>query len=243
LNIFTEIVIGISLVYEIALGMYYIKKVFPSDKNKISVIRDVCYFLLYAVFILFEEYYISSKINDAYFIYLAIHFCMLFCFALVCKGGTLVFKIYYPFIYLSMLLLVSFPSIIITRILLNNDLISDSVNVGFSRFTDCIFITFAVFFLLHFKIDPNKKYPVSLHTVMLSSAITNLISFNIFRSIFDIYDFIAYTGLMSLAIEIFIYFMIWQSTTEYNSRITLELISQQEDYQSKHMNELKNIME
>lgn len=243
MNSFNEIAIGFSLVYEIALGMFFIKKVFPSEKSKRSDLLIGIYFILYVAIILFEEYYISSNISDAYFIYLGIHFCMLVGFSFVCKKGTLIFKIYYPFIYLSMLLLVGFPSLILSRILLNNNLISEVGSTALLRFTDCIFLTFILNFLLHFQINSNKKYPLSMHVVMLSSAITNLISFNMFRPLYDNYDFVAYIGLMSLAMEVFIYFMIWQSTTEYNSRITLELMAQQEDYQTKHMNELKNIVE
>lgn len=53
---------------------------------------------------------------------------------------------------------------------------------------------------------------------------------------------INYIGTFSLVSELLLYYMVWQMTSEYSSRIQLQLINQQNDYQKQHMKDLNTIV-
>ena len=77
---------------------------------------------------------------------------------------------------------------------------------------------------------------------MLLTPPVNMVSVTLLKSYYESIPYVDLIGTFSLFIELLIYYMIYQSTGEYQKRIVLELIAQQKNYQEKYMEDMQSIV-
>lgn len=234
-----------SLLLEIFLGQLMLCKILTPKTFRLKIFCMTGIFFVHAVLLLTEEYYWSGLYGDIFWIYLLLHAVFLILFAFVICDGKTGFKFFLPLIYLSAITLCRFPSSILLDIfayILPGKLIFILYSYNESLLPS-ILLMMCVYFFIRFRPNTRQSYPLSYYMVMILTPILNSCTVMMLKNYYEIVNqVIKYIGTFSLVIELLLYYMVWQMTSEYSSRIQLQLINQQNDYQKQHMKELNTIV-
>ncbi|MBR2257524.1 MAG: sensor histidine kinase [Blautia sp.] len=189
----------------------------------------------------FQEFCLSGRLIETYWIYLAIHVLFMVGYAVLFCDGDIRLRLVLPLNLVSFLILSRSPA----------SLISGS----FERFFPeklaqlplqacflCI-LALIIIFLLFTKIDPETDYPVSYYTVLFFAPVVSMANSMLLYSAKGTNMRIsAAAGSLSLIFQLLIFYMISQSSREYQRRTRLELIAHQQDYQNRYMTQLSDIV-
>lgn len=245
-NSFFTILNIISLLCEILLGYFLLIKVLTLKTFRACRLCTCIFPAVHAVLLLTEEYSITAMIGDSFHIYVLLHCSMFILYSFLFCTGKPVFKIFMPLIYVSIITLRRFPLSMLQQFLA--PFLPEHALFFLQQYNDtlgsAIFLALLTLFLVHFKPDAQQNYPSSYYLTMIAAPLLNIFSFTLLKNYYtDLIQIIFYVGTSALLIELLIYFMIWQGTTEYANRIRLQLMNQQINYQNQHMTELNDIVE
>lgn len=234
-----------SLLLEVFLGQLMLCKILTPKTFRLRIPCITGIFCIHAIFLLIEEYYLPKLYGDVFWLYVVLHagFLILFAF-LICEGKA-VFKFFLPLIYLSILLLCRFPFTILLNFL--SPFLPESILFTLRIYNESllpsILLVLCGFFFIRFRPDTSQNYPLSYYMIMILTPILNSCTVMMLKDYFyAVGEIIHYIGTFSFVSELLLYYMVWQMTSEYNSRIRLQLINQQNAYQKQHMKELKTIV-
>ncbi len=235
----------LSLLFEIFLGEVILYKILTPKTFRLKIPCMTGIFSVHAVLLLIEEYYLPEVYGDMFWVYLLLHAVFLISFAfLICDGKT-GFKFFLPLIYISVLILCRFPLSLLLNLL--SRILPDSIVFTLRSYNKSllpsILLVLCGYFFIRFRPNTKQNYPLSYYMVMILTPILNSCTVMMLKSYFDaVSGVINYIGTFSFVSELLLYYMLWQMTCEYNSRIQLQLINQQNDYQKQHMKELNTIV-
>lgn len=224
-----------TLTLEVFLGLFLLSHMFPLRKRRFFRGFAILYFVLDTAVMLLQNYWLPRFFSDTYAFYLSLHIFMLFLYTLIFCVGKLIFKIFLPLVFVSMITLAGFPARFIP--------------VPFSFFSDdypkiagSLVLILVTVFMLYFKIDTQKPYPFSYYLIMTAAPILNMVSITLLKEYMGVFPYVNLVRCFTFVLELLIYYMIWQSTKEYAQNIQLRLIQQQQQYQAQHMEQLRDIV-
>lgn len=231
-----------SLFLEVFAGIWLFSHLFPARRFRYRSFFLVGYFFLYFILILVEEYEITKWVDDGYAIYLLMHSLMLMIFALLFYEGQFIFKVFLPLTFVSLITLTRFPATLLCRLLLWAIPPFGALMPVVSNLMPSLLLLLIALFMLHFRLDTTKTYPVSYYYTMIITPLLNMTVITLLKNYYSVVPYVDLIGFFTMMIELLIYYMIWQSTTEYTRRTKLQLMQQQQSYQDQHMTELKDIV-
>lgn len=227
--------IYISLMTEVFLGLFLLSHMLPLRNLKHRRVFIACYFLCYCVLLSAQDYWsVASHINT-YPVFLAMHVFLMFLFAVIFCGGKLIFKIFLPLVYVSMVTLSGFPV----------NLLYPFLPIGSSwnfKLATSLVLLAVTLFLLQFKLDTQIPYPFSYYIIMIVMPLLNMAAISTLKEYAGVFPHVSLIGCFTLILELLIYYMIWQSTGAYAKNMKLQLIAQQQQFQAVHMEELRDIV-
>lgn len=235
----------LSLLFEIFLGEVILYKILTPKTFHLKIPCMIGIFSVHAVLLLIEEYYLPEVYGDVFWVYLLLHAVFFISFAfLICDGKT-GFKFFLPLIYISVLILCRPPLSLLLNLL--SRILPDSIVFTLHSYSKSllpnILLVLCGYFFIRFMPNTKQDYPISYYMVMILAPILNSCTVMMLKSYFDaVSGVIDYIGTFSFVSELLLYYMLWQMTSEYISRIQLQLINQQNDYQKQHMKELNTIV-
>ncbi len=241
IQLYTSIKI-LSLFLEVLIGLWLFSSLFPPRKFRFRLLMHIGYFLIYWALILAEEYWIARWVEDGYAFYLLIHSFLLMLFAILFYKGKFLIKVFLPLTFVSLITMSRFPATLLCRLLVWFLPYPTGITYLISTLMPNLLLFFIALFMRHFKLDATKTYPISYYYTMIITPVLNMTVITLLKSYYDVVPYVDLIGFFTMMIELLIYYMIWQSTTEYTRRTQLQLIQQQQSYQSQHMKELKNIV-
>lgn len=232
----------ISLFLEVFLGLFLFSRMFLPRQLSRRFFWISAYFILYFGLILTEEYWITTWVEDAYPVYLVMHSSLLMIYGfLFCKGKA-IFKVFLSLTYVSLITMSQTPGMLLWINLLRPFLDGFPLFHQVPSILGSLTLIAITLFMVHFRLDTQKDYPFSYYCTMIVTPVLNMASLTLLKGYYLVIPYVDLIGSFTLLIELLIYYMIWQSTTEYARRIELQLVSQQLSYQKQHMSELKNIV-
>lgn len=234
-----------SLLLEVFLGQLMLCKILTPKTFRLRIPCITGIFCVHAIFLLIEEYYLPKLYGDVFWLYILLHAIFLILFAFVICEGRASFKFFLPLIYISILLLCRFPFSILLNLL--SHILPDSIIFTLHSYNKSllpsILLVLCGCFFIRFRPNTKQNYPFSYYMVMILTPILNSCTVMMLKNYFDaVSGVINYIGTFSLVSELLLYYMVWQMTSEYSSRIQLQLINQQNDYQKQHMKDLNTIV-
>lgn len=230
-----RIFIDFTLMAEVFLALFLLSRLFPL--RKLSHRRGLMagYFAGYWAFLAAQDYWAVLTGKNAYPVFLATHVLMMFFYALIFCEGKLVFKVYLPFVYVSMVTLSGFPVSLLQPFLMG------SFFYVFKA-AGLLVLSAATLFLLHFRPDTQTSYPSSYYVVMIVMPLLNMVTISSLKEYSNVFPYVNLVGCFTLILELLIYYTVWQITREYTKNIELRLIAQQQQFQAVHMEELRDIV-
>lgn len=231
-----------SLFLEVLFGVWLFSGLFPPKRFRCRCLLQAGYVLIYWAMILVEEYWITRWVEDGYAIYLMIHILFLMFLALLFYNGRFLFKVFWPLTFVSLITLSRFPGTLLCRLLVRLIPPLGSLLPILSILMPSLLLFFVTLFLLHFRLDTSKTYPASYYYTMIITPALNMTVITLLKNYYGVVPYVDLIGFFTMMIEILIYYMIWQGTTEYTRRTQLQLMQQQQSYQDQHMAELKDIV-
>lgn len=230
-----------SLILEVFLGLFVLSRIMGFKQLPFRSPLLFGYFILYAFLLLGEEYWVTTFVKDAYPIYLLLHSVLLILYSVLFCEGRSVFGVFLPLTFVSFLTLHRFPSGLI-RWHIWEFFGLPALPSAFTKLFNILFLLLITLFMLHFRLKTSNSYPFSYYVTMVVTPVLNMTTITLLKNYYVVVPHIDLIGSFTLLIELLIYYMIWQSTTEYGQRSQLELMEQQHRYQLQHMTELKNIV-
>ncbi len=225
-------IICITLIIEAFLALFLLSHMLLPKPMRFRGPLIGCYFIVYSLCLILQDIF-----ADSFLLYIVTHIFMMFFYACIFGTGKIIFKLFLPLIFVSLITLSGFPVSIF-----HFTLIRMGYPVYLFKLLSSCNLFVITLFLLHFKIDTLKHYPSSYYITMIVMPILNMISIYLLKGYRGIFPYIDLTGCLTLLLELLIYYMIWQSTKEYAKNIRLELIQQQQQYQIRHMQELRDVV-
>ncbi len=240
MNIMPFSITYISLALEAFLGLFLLTHLFSPKPVFCRRIFITAYFAVYVFLMIFQDIWGDAHASDIYPVFLLLHIFLLFLFGLIFCEGKLVFKLFLPLMYVSVITLSASPAMLLQKFLpLPQN--APSPDVWFHIPSSLTLILITVFFL-SFKINTAASYPISYYITMITASIMNMTSITLLKSYSSVFPYVNLVGFFTLALELCIYFMIWQSAKEYAKNNELSLIRQQQEYQIEHMKEISHIV-
>ena len=235
----------ISILGEILLCVFALQHMLRSKNGKQPAgkrrIAGIVYLIFYVTAMFLQEFYLNRLISDTYWLYLLMHILLLTGFALIFCAGRTALQIILPLNLVSFLSLSRAPARLIA-LQLNKFLHISWIQSTMQGAFLVIFILI-ILFLLSLKFDPETDYPVSYYVTLFFAppvSLANTLQFY-FQSESDA-TFSTVSGIISLLFQLLLFYMVSQSTREYQSRMRLELIAQRLDYQDQYMQQLQDIV-
>ncbi len=235
----------LSLIIETLLGYLMLSKTLKTHSFRGQSIVTTCYIAIHICLLFTKEYLLPSPFRDSYFLYLFLHYSLflLYGFLISCKQPVIC--IFLALVYLSSVTLCRFPLKLLEQVLLlfNFQIPIDSLRTIIDYLGSSLCLGGLTFFFIKFRPDNHYHYPASYYVTMTVTPLLNMLAITVLKEYFaHISSVINVLGTSCLTIELLIYFMIHQSTNEYNKRVQLELVNQQMNYQAQHMEELNTIV-
>ena len=165
-----RIFIDFTLMAEVFLALFLLSRLFPL--RKLSHRRGLMagYFAGYWAFLAAQDYWAVLTGKNAYPVFLATHVLMMFFYALIFCEGKLVFKVYLPFVHVSMVTLSGFPVSLLQPFLMG------SFFYVFKA-AGLLVLSAATLFLLHFRPDTQTSSPSSYYVVMIVMPLLNMVTY------------------------------------------------------------------
>lgn len=228
-----------SLALDIFLGLFLLTHVFSQKTLPYHRIFAAAYYVVYVLIMVYQDIWSNSQSVDIYPIFLLLHIFLLFLFGLIFCEGKLIFKLFLPLIFVSAITLSGSPVMLLQQCLAFTAGIPPIGN--WLQACSSLILVLLTLFFISFKTDTTASYPVSYYVTMIAAPVLNMISITLLKEYSDVFPYINLVGCCTLLLELFIYFMIWQSTKEYTQNTELSLIRQQQEYQIHHTEELSYI--
>ena len=232
----------LSLLTEVLLGLFMLSKSLGPRRFRWRCFFLPLLFLFHTGLILWEEFVLAASFANSYYFYLLLHAIMFSLFSFLFCEGKPIFKLFLSLTFVSMITLCRFPADLLLSLLSALFHSYYIIRIG-SNIAGSAALILVTCILIHYRPDVRSSYPYSYYLIMVVTPILNSASMTLLKNHFDaVSDVIHYVALFSLLTELLLYYMIWQSTTEYSQRIHLQLMQQQQTYHNQHMAELNTIV-
>lgn len=235
-------IIDATLVLEVFLGIFLLSHVFSLKKIRFCRTLIGSYCLLYASVMLIQQHWITTLVADTYPVYVCLHIFIMFLFELLFCDGKIIFKIFLPLVYVSMITLSGFPLVLLGNCLGIGHLLPPGMMNNILKLASKFLLIFFTLYMLHFKMDTSGSYPSSYYLTMIVTPVLNMLAISLLKKYYYVFPYVDIVGCFTLLLELLIYYMIWQSTKVYAKNIQLQLMQQQQKYQKQHMKELRDIV-
>ena len=227
--------IYLSLTVEVFLALFLLSRMFPLRNIRYRRGLIAGYFIGYSAILFIQDYWSVASHANAYPVFLSLNIFLMFLFAVIFCEGKIVFKIFLPLVYVSMVTLSGFPVNLIHSFLAGGSFFA------FKLISNLV-LAAVTLFLLHFKLDAQTSYPFSTYLVMIVMPLLNMAAISALKEYSGIFPYVNLIGCFTLILELLIYFTICQSTRAYARNIELQLIAQQQQLQTVHMEQLRDIV-
>jgi len=149
-------------------------------------------------------------------------------------------------IFASIVMLIAFPvqlaSSTITNLFPSLSLFSLSQTQIVERIVRIFCNYLAIIFLGRYPFSIDEKYPGSYYAVMFFTPLINISIMYTLKNLIEAFTVVHIIGSCIFVLEFITYYMMWQTTTEYNRRIRSELVNQQMKYEVQYMNNLNEVV-
>ena len=199
------------------------------------------FLLSYLSAMAFQEFYLSEHLNETYWIYLTIHVLFMVGYAVAFCGGGIPLRFALPLNLVSFLILSRSPANLVSMKL--ERIFPPALSQLPMQACFLFILALIAAFLLFMKIDPETDYPTSYYIVLFSAPLVSMANSMLLYTNSGInMGTSAAAGSLSLLFQLLIFYMISQSSREYQHRTRLELIAHQQDYQNRYMTQLADIV-
>lgn len=229
----------VTLAMECFLGIFLLTHVFRPKDILHRRLFIGGYGILYVLVMICQDVWGNKYSVDSYPVFLLLHIFFLFLFGLIFCRGIFIFKLFFPLVFVSVITLSSSPVMLLQQFL--NPFLGLAAFSLLFRLCSSLILIIITLFLGFFKIDTDASYPFSYYMIMIAAPVINMMSITLLKEYASVFPYVNHVGCFTLLLELIIYYMIWQSTSEYAKNTELSLISQQQEYQIIHMEELSRI--
>lgn len=231
----------ITLFGEQIIGLLFLNRMFPQKELRHGPLCRLCFFLLYGAAMAWQELWAGRYLIDTYFLYLAVHLVGLSGYAFLFCVGKPAIKLFMALIFTSVTTMAKHPASLLIRYVCAPLFPALPWN-DYAQLLGILFLIPIALFLLHYPITAYSDYPFSYYISMFVIPILNISVITMLKNFSVGSTYTILTGCLSLCMELLIYYMIYQSTAEYEKRMQLQMIQQQQLYQEQHMEQLQNIV-
>lgn len=231
----------VTILGEQLIGLFFLFHMFPPRQMRFGRLARLGFFLCYGGAMVWQELWAGQVFLDTYFFYLLIHLAGLTaCAFLFCEGKP-VLKLFMGLIFTSLITMSKHPASLLIQYALA-PLFPALPFMDYTQLLGTLFLIPIVIFLLRYRITAYSDYPFSYYVSMFVIPTLNISIITLMKNNSDQMLQTSLIGCFSLCMELLIYYMIWQSTGEYEKRMELQMIGQQQLYQEQHMEQLQNIV-
>lgn len=230
----------LTLALESFLGLFLLMHIFRLKPLSHRRTFTVIYYAIYVFIMIYQDMWGNSRSVDLYPLFLLLHIVLLFVFGLIFCEGKFIFKLFLPLVFVSVITLSGSPVMLLQQLL--PPLPEMPLYGNLFRVCSRLILILITIFLISFQTDTNASYPFSYYITMTAAPIINMTSITLLKEYSSVFPYVNLVGCFTLLLELFIYYMIWQSAKEYTKNTELSLIRQQQEYQICHMEELSRIV-
>lgn len=231
----------ITLFMEQLIGILFFCRLFPQKIRKHGLLCRLCFFFLYGAAMAWQEVWAGRYLADTYLLYLVIHLTGLSCYAFLFCVGKPAVKLFMVLIFTSVTTMAKHPASLLLQCVCVPLFPGFPWN-DYSQLLGILLLIPLTLFLLRYRITAYQDYPFSYYVSMFVIPALNISIITMLKDSSAKLTYTTLIGCFSLCMELLIYYMIYQSTEEYEKRTRLQMIQQQQLYQEQHMEQLQNIV-